>query len=360
MISDTRKQSNQKEFPSFLSWWRRRAVLERRFQVLYALVLQKKGLGTRRLMVWFTYRSAILLITLTTMLLVLPVVLPPLPPPPPVLMFLPIVILVCLLVIALVPTGFNGVVVGYMWSILVSFPPPPSFVNYYVQKAVQKLWRKNCQDEFASCFWSTVFVWEVYATWNDPDPKTWELGIRNAHHLEHLRMPAECQQHRQMKSGVLWRCLDFEWSSRKEHGIVSSWIVSDLLLYVSLWLGLLKTWDKLLVSALLQSTQLDPAFKDRKLPCSKLENSSIIDAKRICFWTLRPVDIDLLSLTHKKRNFAQVESGCSILFRSMAKWQHLQCLPAVTLEMVLWECQGFSKRAGFQQLPLFLSREVSK
>lgn len=222
MISDTRKQSNQKEFPSFLSWWRRRAVLERRFQVLYALVLQKKGLGTRRLMVWFTYRSAILLITLTIMLLVLPVVLPPLPPPPPVLMFLPIVILVCLLVIALVPTGFNGVVVGYMWSILVSFPPPPSFVNYYVQKAVQKLWRKNCQDEFASCFWSTVFVWEVYATWNDPDPKTWELGIRNAHHLEHLRMPAECQQHRQMKSGVLWRCLDFEWSSRKEHGRLCS------------------------------------------------------------------------------------------------------------------------------------------
>jgi hypothetical protein len=65
-------------------------------------------------------------------------------------MFLPLVILVCLLVIALVPTGFNGVVVGYMWSILVSFPPPPSFVNYYVQKAVHKLWRKNCQDEFAS------------------------------------------------------------------------------------------------------------------------------------------------------------------------------------------------------------------
>jgi hypothetical protein len=44
----------------------------------------------------------------------------------------------------------------------------------------------------------------------------------------------------------------------------------------------------------------------------------------------------------------------------MAKWQHLRCLPAVTLEMVLWECQGFSKRAGFQQLLLFLSREVSK
>ncbi len=83
--------------------------------------VQKKGLGTRRLMVWFTYTSVILLMTLTIMVLVLPVVLPPLPPPPPVLMFLPLVILVCLLVIALVPTGFNGVVVGYMWSIWWAF-----------------------------------------------------------------------------------------------------------------------------------------------------------------------------------------------------------------------------------------------
>ncbi|CAM6046632.1 unnamed protein product [Sphagnum compactum] len=65
-------------------------------------------------MVCTTYTSVILLMTLTIMLLVLPVVLPPLPPPPPVLMFLPLVILGCLLVIALVPTGFNGAVVGYM------------------------------------------------------------------------------------------------------------------------------------------------------------------------------------------------------------------------------------------------------
>ncbi|CAK9249982.1 unnamed protein product [Sphagnum jensenii] len=63
-------------------------------------------------MVWFTCTSAILLITLTIMLLVLPVALPPLPPPPPVLMFIPVVILVLLLVLAVLPAGFNGVVVG--------------------------------------------------------------------------------------------------------------------------------------------------------------------------------------------------------------------------------------------------------
>jgi len=143
MISDTRKQSNQKELPSFLSWWRRRAVLERRFQVLYALVVQKKGLGTRRLMVWFTYTSVILLITLTIMLLVLPVVLPPLPPPPAVLMFLPLVILICLLVIALVPTGFNGVVVGYMWSILL----PLKWYCGIVEVSLKEL-------AFSSCYYS--------------------------------------------------------------------------------------------------------------------------------------------------------------------------------------------------------------
>ncbi|CAK9196333.1 unnamed protein product [Sphagnum troendelagicum] len=84
-------------------------------------------------MVWFTCTSAILLITLTIMLLVLPVALPPLPPPPPVLMFIPVVILVLLLVLAVLPAGFNGVVVGTSGGIKLKMLLLLSLLQYAVE-----------------------------------------------------------------------------------------------------------------------------------------------------------------------------------------------------------------------------------
>ncbi len=103
-------------------------------------------------MVWFTCTSAILLITLTIMLLVLPVALPPLPPPPPVLMFIPVVILVLLLVLAVLPAGFNGVVVGYLWRrILVCSLSFTFLLQNYLVNSVWKLWQ-NCTDVSFCCF----------------------------------------------------------------------------------------------------------------------------------------------------------------------------------------------------------------
>lgn len=97
-------------------------------------------------MVWFTCTSAVLLITLTIMLLVLPVALPPLPPPPPVLMFIPVVILVLLLVLAVLPAGFNGVVVGYLWRrILVCSLSFTFLLQNYLVNSVWKLWQ-NCTE----------------------------------------------------------------------------------------------------------------------------------------------------------------------------------------------------------------------
>lgn len=97
-------------------------------------------------MVWFTCTSAVLLITLTIMLLVLPVALPPLPPPPPVLMLIPVVILVLLLVLAVLPAGFNGVVVGYLWRrILVCSLSFTFLLQNYLVNSVWKLWQ-NCTE----------------------------------------------------------------------------------------------------------------------------------------------------------------------------------------------------------------------
>jgi hypothetical protein len=50
--------------------------------------------------------------------------------------------------------------------------------------------------------------------------------------------------------------------------------------------------------------------------------------------------------------------SCAYRVQRRRCWLHV--INFVTLEMVLWECRGFSKRTGFQQLLLFLSREVSK
>ncbi len=103
-------------------------------------------------MVWFTCTSVILLITLTIMLLVLPVALPPLPPPPPVLMLIPVVILVLLLVLAVLPAGFNGVVVGYLWRrILVCSLSFTFLLQNYLVNLVWKLWQ-NCTEVSFCCF----------------------------------------------------------------------------------------------------------------------------------------------------------------------------------------------------------------
>lgn len=103
-------------------------------------------------MVWFACTSVILLITLTIMLLVLPVALPPLPPPPPVLMLIPVVILVLLLVLAVLPAGFNGVVVGYLWRrILVCSLSFTFLLQNYLVNLVWKLWQ-NCTEVSFCCF----------------------------------------------------------------------------------------------------------------------------------------------------------------------------------------------------------------
>ncbi len=74
---------------------------------------------------WFTCYtyicfSVFFLVCFTSLLLLLPIILPPLPPPPVGLMLLPVVILILLMVIALVPSGFNSVVVACMWTLVSS------------------------------------------------------------------------------------------------------------------------------------------------------------------------------------------------------------------------------------------------